>query len=79
MDAARSASEEIKKGQLPPLGVVATKALVEVAVRVLRAGVCRLRLSHGAHALEVGSSGGSSHGRICGCILLLSFPQQILA
>ena len=39
MDAARSANVGNNKDQLPPLGVVTTEALVEVAVRVLRACV----------------------------------------
>ena len=63
--------------ELPPLGVVATNTLVEVAVQVLRTEVHWLSLSPGAHVLEVGGDGSSLHGCMeCG-IFLLAFPQQI--
>src|SRR5690242_5791176 len=67
------------RNQLPPLGVVATQTLVEVAVGILCTRVHWLGLSPGAHALEVSGGCSSSHGCVCCGILLLSFPQQVLA
>ena len=66
------------RGRLPPFGVIASQALVEVAVRVLCARVHGLRLNLRAHTLEVGRGCSAAHSCICRRILLLSFPQQVL-
>ena len=66
------------QGRLPPFGVIASQALVEIAVGVLCASVHRLWLDLCAHTLEIGRGCSAAHSCVCRRILLLSFPQQVL-